>query len=629
MVIKNRLLHILNIMALGIFIAILIPKIVLAQFGYNKGVYGDCVYGQECNDDQSPPTTVVPVAPSVTNPTSGRVIGVNLSNNQIIKSDNYTVIVTPNFSPDQIENVVLFVDDVVVGESSHANNNRYYIPWDSLVDGDVKVRVEVRLKDGLVIVQNFIIKIKLSNNRALSQNNISISDSSKSETTIKNIPIIGGTVNNLVQSTPTVVAYAIPYVFLSMLGFLAALMLYHAKGQLRYIEFLVGLLKRSKQIADEKTTFIMLVSHHLRTPITIIQGAVELAIMKDASDKSLVSVQEAVHSIHQSGEAILQDINNDQYLKNIEAPDVSKLRLKLYSSWQLILPVILGFGVLVLANYLYIVSDKVQLIIPNIMLQVVLFTALSVLLVNLFQRRKQRMIERGRLMQLKDHELALDKARNLFIKRTIAEISPLIRSLKDSITVVKDTKVIRMIKPSVGNLEKLAERLEFVSELEHGKVMNSLTNFDFRDIFENSIKRLSDAINQKGLRVTLPTDKVPVTQNKALSSSVMQMLCANAVQYSSINSSIEVKLSKVNNGNIIINLSNEGEGIPKEKLSYLFKPFSHPGSVEIFSEQGIGLSLYLSRLIMRYLGGEVTIDSIPKKLTTVSVEIPANASKLR
>ena len=52
MVIKNRLLHILNIMALGIFIAILIPKIVLAQFGYNKGVYGDCVYGEECNDDQ-------------------------------------------------------------------------------------------------------------------------------------------------------------------------------------------------------------------------------------------------------------------------------------------------------------------------------------------------------------------------------------------------------------------------------------------------------------------------------------------------------------------------------------------------------------------------------------------------
>jgi len=629
MVIKNRLLHIVNVMALGIFISIFIPKIVLAQSGYNKGVYGDCVYGQECNDDQSPPTTVVPVAPSVTNPTPGRVIGVNLSNNQIIKSDNYTVIVTPNFSPGQIENVVLFVDDVVVGESSHANNNRYYIPWDSLVDGIVQVRVEVRLKDGLVIVQNFIIKIKLSNNQVLSQNNSRTFNSSKSETTIKNVPIIGGAVNNLVQSTPTVVAYAIPYVFLSMLGFLAALMLYHAKGQLRYIEFLVGLLKRSKQIADEKTTFIMLVSHHLRTPITIIQGAVELAIMKDASDKSLVSVQEAVHSIHQSGEAILQDISNDQYLKNIEAPDVSKLLLKLYSSWQLVLPVILGFGVLVLANYLYIVSDKVQLIIPNIMLQVVLFTALSVLLVNLFQRRKQRMIERGRLMQLKDHELALDKARNLFIKRTIAEISPLIGSLKDGITVVKDSRVIKMIKPPVGNLEKLAERLEFVSELEHGKVMNSLTDFDFKDIFENSIQHLSDAINQKGLRVTLPTDRVSVTQNKALSSSVMQMLCANAVQYSSINGSIEVKLGKVNNGNVIINLSNEGEGIPKEKLSYLFKPFSHPGSVEIFSEQGIGLSLYLSRLIIRYLGGEVTIDSIPKKLTTVSVELPVDASKFR
>ena len=61
----------------------------------------------------------------------------------------------------------------------------------------------------------------------------------------------------------------------------------------------------------------------------------------------------------------------------------------------------------------------------------------------------------------------------------------------------------------------------------------------------------------------------------------------------------------------------------------VFKPFSHPGSVEIFFYFFIGLSLYLSRLIMRYLGGEVTIDSIPKKLTTVSVEIPANASKLR
>jgi signal transduction histidine kinase len=71
-----------------------------------------------------------------------------------------------------------------------------------------------------------------------------------------------------------------------------------------------------------------------------------------------------------------------------------------------------------------------------------------------------------------------------------------------------------------------------------------------------------------------------------------------------------------------LNVTDHGEGIAPEKLSLLFKPLSRVEEAEDFTHQGMGLSLYVNRLIMHYLGGEISATSKVGQGTTMKLQIP-------
>jgi len=70
-----------------------------------------------------------------------------------------------------------------------------------------------------------------------------------------------------------------------------------------------------------------------------------------------------------------------------------------------------------------------------------------------------------------------------------------------------------------------------------------------------------------------------------------------------------------NDSNLIIDVSNNGSYIPKEKIPFLFEPFTS------LNESGSGLGLWVIYQIVQQLGGSIAVQSEPDK-TQFTVQLP-------
>lgn len=593
---------------------------------YNSGTYGDCAYSQGC--DPPPPTTVVPVPPSHENPQSGRAFSVNITEGQKFKGDSYDVVVTPNFSVDQIESVELYVNGQLVGTSNSADNGVFVVPWQLPKKGSYTVRVVIHLRDGGTIEKTFAVHVSGeadTTTKPGTSNSATnpLVQSVEGQSFLRRLfHPVATLLQKIANATPRPLAYAMPYVVLVLLGALLLTLLYQTRNQLLYIAALLKLLERDKQLADEKANFIMLASHYIRTPLTVLSGTIDLALMDHSDDSLLAESKTAVDTLHARAEQILNDVEHDKDLQNITAPDIGLARSRLYHSFSLLSPIVLSALLIVAMNALYLSARRIELVVPNIVAQLLLFVVLSVFLYSLIKRRAQQKEQRQRLEQQRDYEEALDHARNQFIDRSAQELTPLVNQLKTSFAASADLHESPPITTALGQLEVLLYRFVLVTELERGKIRRSLSAFDFASVASNTLAEFHDIITAKKLQVREQFSGLELQQSQLLLQYVLRIVLDNAVKFSPETGRVTVSTAAQGRKGAAFTVRNPGQVIDPAALERLFRPFSRNGSAEVFNEGGAGLSLYLARLIMRYLGGDVELTAETAKATTARVSLP-------
>jgi PAS domain S-box-containing protein len=143
---------------------------------------------------------------------------------------------------------------------------------------------------------------------------------------------------------------------------------------------------------------------------------------------------------------------------------------------------------------------------------------------------------------------------------------------------------------------------------------------------KNSINRVIDEVVKNSKYI--PGDK-KISFKKTLSEipefyfdyaqiqEVISNIVTNAVQ--AINSQGEIKIkTSYESSTALIDISDNGPGIPKENLEKIFKPF--------FSSKGYGkgtgLGLSISKRILKEHGGDITVKSHTGKGTTFTITLP-------
>jgi len=80
-------------------------------------------------------------------------------------------------------------------------------------------------------------------------------------------------------------------------------------------------------------------------------------------------------------------------------------------------------------------------------------------------------------------------------------------------------------------------------------------------------------------------------------------------------------------GEILIEITDTGPGIPAEDLSKIFTPFFTKRGESISGEEGTGLGLYISKNIVDELNGTILVESAPGQGTTFRIALPVREKK--
>jgi signal transduction histidine kinase len=78
---------------------------------------------------------------------------------------------------------------------------------------------------------------------------------------------------------------------------------------------------------------------------------------------------------------------------------------------------------------------------------------------------------------------------------------------------------------------------------------------------------------------------------------------------------------------ICIKVKDQGVGIPKEKQSLIFERFGQVDSILTRQSEGSGIGLYLVKLMMNALGGEIFLESESGKGSVFTLMIPSKKVK--
>ncbi|MFW6122603.1 MAG: ATP-binding protein [Thermodesulfobacteriota bacterium] len=225
----------------------------------------------------------------------------------------------------------------------------------------------------------------------------------------------------------------------------------------------------------------------------------------------------------------------------------------------------------------------------------------------------------------------LEKARRDFVANVSHELKTPITSIRGFVETLLEGGAIsdpEHAEKFLGIIGRQADRLGAIiedllslsrieQETEQGKI--HLVGGRIKGILNAALQVCSTRAEEKQISVNLscPED-LRARVNGPLLEQALVNLIDNAVKYSEAGSSVQIEAGQ-NNGQVVIKVTDQGAGIPKEHLSRLFERFYRVDASRSRKMGGTGLGLAIVKHIAQAHGGKVEVASTPGQGSTFSI----------
>lgn len=195
----------------------------------------------------------------------------------------------------------------------------------------------------------------------------------------------------------------------------------------------------------------------------------------------------------------------------------------------------------------------------------------------------------------------------------------LLRDYSDQITEDKKKQYFDYIKYSVDEMNDSLEDLLLISKAEEGKLKLSIEAFDLVNFMNPIINEYSANTDKHTINFICDQKKYNVFLDKKILRHIMNNLLSNAIKYSPEGGDIIVELTS-KESKIILTVSDQGIGIPKEHKNKLFTVFERANNVGSIKGNGLGLSIIYKAVKLHH--GRIKVESTEGKGTKFIIIIP-------
>ncbi len=189
---------------------------------------------------------------------------------------------------------------------------------------------------------------------------------------------------------------------------------------------------------------------------------------------------------------------------------------------------------------------------------------------------------------------------------------------KENLTEEQKKEYIDIIEDESLRLASMATNVLTLNKCESKAILTDITTFNLSEQIRSSILSLEGNWVKKNIEFALDFDEYEIEANKELLRNVWLNLIHNAIKFSSDGGLIKINL-KENSSYYLINITNFGEAIPKDKIDRIFNKFYQADESHATEGNGIGLALVKSVVTLHK--GSISVISENNE-TTFTITLP-------
>jgi len=218
-----------------------------------------------------------------------------------------------------------------------------------------------------------------------------------------------------------------------------------------------------------------------------------------------------------------------------------------------------------------------------------------------------------------------------FITDASHELRTPLTSLKSEIEVNLRNKKLKLNEAKkllesnleeVNNLQVLSDGL--IKLTQYQKEDNGLvvTKVSLASIIDEAIRKFANLAKNKNITIVNKTKDFTLEGNRQTLVELFVIFLDNAIKYSPPRSKVKLTSEKTD-GNVLINIADQGIGIDKKDIPHLFDRFYRADKSRAkFGVAGYGLGLSIAKQIIDRHHGLIKVQSKPNKGSIFTVQLP-------
>lgn len=279
-------------------------------------------------------------------------------------------------------------------------------------------------------------------------------------------------------------------------------------------------------------------------------------------------------------------------------------------------------------NAYYSKHKNIQLVLLLILLIIIL---LIFFICKKFLRAKQLLIKKILDDTIKENEIIKTKF-----------ISTISHELRTPLNIILNTTKLLNYKINAENLnsEYIKEKLSYIdrnsyrllrlvnniidlNRIDSKTLIPSLKIYNIIEIIEDIISLTMKFAEYKLIDMIFDTsdEEILLSIDKALISRIILNLLSNSIKFSNKGGTIFVNIKKLTSS-VIIEITDTGKGIPKDKISQIFDKFYQVDALLTRENEGCGLGLFVVKEFVKLQNGSIDISSIEGLGSTFTISLP-------
>lgn len=250
----------------------------------------------------------------------------------------------------------------------------------------------------------------------------------------------------------------------------------------------------------------------------------------------------------------------------------------------------------------------------------------------------------GTVLMLRDvtRDALADRLKDQFITQMSHELrTPLaaIKGMSDVLLAMPEDrppnrKFLEAISRNVAVLDRMIIELLDISEIGAGSFAVRQQDVALEKLIVNVLKGFHTRIQKAGLNVAVMVtnrDKLTILGDDRRLQWAIGHLIDNSIKYTEPGGEIVLRLGRVRDGNILIEVSDTGVGISPRDLPHIFERFyrgeARTTTGKIIDPRGLGQGLFVARAVAEAHGGYLSVASAVNEGSTFTLALPLEGAK--